>query len=41
MDIPVYRAVIHQRVTARFGYFDEVAFGNTNLKRGNTLSFIP
>ena len=35
--IPVHRAVIHQQVTAHFGYFDkwfdEAAFGNTNLKR--------
>lgn len=35
--IDFYRAVIHQQVTARFGYFDEwfdeAAFGNTNLKR--------
>ena len=37
LQIPIYRAVIHQQVTARFGYFDEqfdeVAFGNINLKR--------
>lgn len=35
LQISVYRAVIHQRVTARFGYFDEqldeMAFGSTGL----------
>ena len=37
MQSPVYRTVIHQQGIAHFGYFnarfDEVAFGNTNLKR--------